>query len=398
MVLQEDFDVEQFMDKYETNIKYNMGETCVDSLSVNGLIDLVDPSGGENIQERLSEAVFNTKLTYGHIRGSEKLKNAIATIYDDNGQGSPPLSTENIVITNGAIGANFLLFYTLVNAHDHVVVVDPSYQQLSSVPNMFSRGNVSSFCLEFEKGYKPDLEKLSRMIKENKTKLVVINNPNNPVGFVWDNSLLGRIVDICRENDTYLFCDEVYRPLYHSVPEPPKSIIQFGYEKTVSTGSVSKAFSFAGLRLGWIATHDDVLVRDIFSKRDYNTISISTADDILATFALENYKVILQRSYDICRRNMKLIEDFIEESQGAALWVKPIGGSTCFIKFANPELDTFNMASDLAENHGVLLVPGETFANKKGFVRIGFGNSTDDLKGGLSVLKQWLKEKNYWTN
>ena len=399
MVLQEDFQVEQFMDKYETDIKYNMGETCVDSLSIKDLTELVDTRDAKNVQEQLSKAVLETKLTYGCIQGSEKLKESISRIYNDDyegGENPNPIESTDMVITNGAIGGNFLLFYALVNPGDHVIVVDPSYQQLSSVPNVFSSGNATIFPLNFEDGYRPNLENLSKLMVEKKTKLLVINNPNNPTGVVWENRVLEKIIDICRKHDTYILCDEVYRPLHHSVESGPKSIVNFGYEKAISTGSTSKAFSFAGLRLGWIVSKHSGLIKDILCRRDYNTISVSVVDDILATFVLTNYKKIIERNYRICRDNLKLIEDFVDESQGRIVWVKPQGGTTCFLKFTNPDIDTFNMTTDLAENHGLLIIPGETFNNKKGFIRIGFGNSRTSVEGGLAILKQWLVKENLW--
>lgn len=399
MVLQEEFQVEQFMDKYETDIKYNMGETCVDLLSIKDLTELVDPRDANNVQQQLSKAVLETKLTYGCIQGSEKLRKAISKIYNDDYEGTEnpnPVEPTDLVITNGAIGGNFLLFYTLVDPEDHVIVVDPSYQQLSSVPNVFSSGSATRFTMNFEDGYRPNLETLSNLMAEKKTKLLVINNPNNPTGVVWENQVLEKIIDICRKHDTYILCDEVYRPLYHSVESSPKSIVNFGYEKAISTGSTSKAFSFAGLRLGWIACQNPGLVKDLLCKRDYNTISVSMIDDILATFVLNNYKTILKRNYQLCRDNLKLIEDFVDESQGRVVWVKPQGGTTCFLKFTNPNIDTFNMSTDLAENHGLLIIPGETFYNKKGFIRVGFGNSRASVEGGLAVLKQWLVKENLW--
>lgn len=399
MVLQEEFQVEQFMDKYETDIKYNMGETCVDSLSIKDLTELVDPRDAKNVQQQLSKAVLETKLTYGCIQGSERLRKAISKIYNDDykgGENPNPVEPTDLVITNGAIGGNFLLFYTLVDPEDHVIIVDPSYQQLSSVPNVFSSGNATKFPMNFEDGYRPNLEKLSNLMAERKTKLLVINNPNNPTGVVWENQVLEKIIDICRKHDTYILCDEVYRPLYHSVEPGPKSIVNFGYEKAISTGSTSKAFSFAGLRLGWIACQNPGLVKNLLCKRDYNTISVSMIDDILATFVLDNYKTILERNYQLCRDNLKLIEDFVDESQGKVAWVKPQGGTTCFLKFTNPNIDTFNMSTDLAENHGLLIIPGETFYNKKGFIRVGFGNSRASVEGGLAVLKQWLVKENLW--
>lgn len=362
------------MDKHETNIKYNMGETCVESISIADILP-------ESAQAEFAKLVINRKLTYGDIRGSPALKKGIAALYDD-----PEITPDNIVITNGAIGGNFLAFYTIVNPGDHVLVVEPSYQQLSSVPAMFG-ANVEPFVVKYEDNYLPDLDWLRSSILKNSTKLLVINNPNNPTGYVWENSILETIVEICKEHGTTLMCDEVYRPLFHDT-EDVKSIVSFGYENTIASGSMSKAFSLAGLRLGWLATKNKVFLDGFWEKRDYNTISVLMIDDMMATVALQNHEKILQRNHELCQTNLDILDALVASSENRLQWNRPRGGSTCFIK-VNREVDTMKMAEDLAENYGVLVVPGEVF-KMPGWLRIGFGNKTDDVRGGADILDAWL--------
>ncbi|CUM65899.1 uncharacterized protein PRCAT00003549001 [Priceomyces carsonii] len=401
MVQQDNFAVEQFMDQYEHSIKFNMGETCCNSLSVNEVIDLASENGanGSQLKRGIIDSLFSKRLTYGNISGSEDLKHEIARLYNTNNDGSLLIGPKNIVITNGAIGANFLTFYTIVDRNDHIIVVDPSYQQLSSVPGVFTskRTDVDLLRLNFEDDYLPNLDNLRLLVKPGKTKLVVINNPNNPTGAVWGDDVMKEVVSICEEHDIYLLCDEVYRPLFHSVTMPPSSVINFGYEKCILTSSMSKAFSLAGLRLGWIVSRDKSFIEGAMAKRDYNTISISVVDDELATFALKNHDTILKRNYELCRNNLKLLENFIDSSKGLIEWVKPRGGSTAFVKVTIPGINTYEMCCELADDYQCLVVPGEVFGkDKSGFLRIGFGNSQDDLKGGLSVLKKYLQDKEFW--
>lgn len=367
------------MDKYETNIKYNMGETCVDSLSMNDILDSLPPVKKEEAQR----ALLDTKLTYGHIRGSPQLKEAIAKLY------GPEITPDNVVITNGAIGGNFLAFYTLVNPGEHILVVDPTYQQLSSVPAMFG-GKVEPFEIKLEDGYLPDLEKLKITIAAQKTALLVINNPNNPTGFVWENDTLQSIVDTCRSHNVTIMCDEVYRPLFHMENANVKSILSFGYDNTLSTGSMSKSFSLAGLRLGWIVTKNKQFLDGFYEKRDYSTISVSILDDAMATLALQNVETILARNHKICQANLGHIRNFIKDSNGLAEWKEARGGSTCFVR-VNAKVPTMQLAENLAENYSTLVVPGEVF-KKPGWLRIGFGNSEENVREGLKVLLRWLQE------
>src|SRR5690606_9633652 len=98
-------------------------------------------------------------------------------------------------------------------------------------------------------------------------------------------------------------CDEVYRGLYQEENEDIPSIADL-YEKGISTSSMSKVFSLAGLRLGWIAAPPEV-IKDCFQHRDYTTISCGMIDDLLAVHALKNYDKIMQRSLRIVRENGK---------------------------------------------------------------------------------------------
>lgn len=221
----------------------------------------------------------------------------------------------------------------------------------------------------------------------------MINNPNNPTGCVWENETLEKIVAFCKKHNTTILCDEVYRPLFHFEPKPEiKSIVDFGYKNTVSSGSMSKAFSLAGLRLGWIVSKNEEFLKGFWEKRDYNTISVSVLDDAMATLALQNVDFILERNHQICQRNLAAIDQFITDSKGAAEWIRPRGGSTCFIRIKTG--NTMAMAQDLAENYGVLVVPGEVF-KKPGWLRVGFGNSEKNVIEGLKVLQKWIESQSF---
>lgn len=388
MVRQEPFHVEQYMDRYENDITYNMGETCVDSISIN---DIAGLAGDSRVPSPIRDAVLATKLTYGHITGSPDLKKAVAAIYNDLDCSN--ITPDHILATNGAIGANFLVFYALVEPGDAVVTVCPSYQQLLSVPDAFSHGKSLKFDLLEEDGYRPDLARLEKVVANSSAKLLVLNNPNNPTGAVWEDETIQKVVDICKKHGTYILGDEVYRPLFHTV-KPPKSIVNFGYDRTVSTGSTSKAFSLAGLRLGWVVTRDQALLHTLASRRDYNTISVSRVDDALATYALTHYKAILARNKRICEENLAILDQFVADSAGLVSWVRPRGGTTCFISV---NTDSNALAVSLAEKDRVLVVPSEAFDQTRGKLRIGFGNLTEDLKQGLKVLKQRLIDVNAWS-
>ena len=305
------------------------------------------------------------------------------------------IGPENVLLTNGAIGANFLVYYTLVGPGDHVIVVDPAYQQLNSVPKMFG-GNVELLKLRPENQNLPDPQQLRGMIKKGKTKLININTPHNPTGSVIPESMMKEIVEIARDAGAYLLSDEVYRPMYLELTggeqHHPSSAASL-YEKAIATGSTSKAFAMAGLRLGWVISPDKTVMEQCMAKRDYNTISIGIIDDMIATWALTGRKALLEYNRNLCEKNLAIFDKFVKDSNGAVSYVKPKGGTVTFLKVEGVR-DTLSFTDEFIKEHKTLVVPGETFGSP-GYLRIGFANNTEDLIKGLDNLKQFITKHNF---
>jgi len=381
------------MDKYETTPEvFNIAETCAASISLDDLYALCEDP---NVPKPLSTS---TKLTYGAIRGSQALRERLSGLY--SARVASPLSAENILITPGAIAANFLLFYTLVGPGDHVICVHPTYQQLYSVPESLG-AEVSLWTLRKEKKYIPDLDDLTALVKEN-TKMIIINNPNNPTGATIPKSVLQSLVDFARERDIIILSDEVYRPLFHGISpidaDFPPSLISMGYSKTIITGSMSKAYSLAGIRIGWIASRDSSIIEAIASARDYTTISVSQLDDQVASYALSASVIhaLLGRNIKLAKTNVAILENFINEHSKICSWVKPTGGTTALVKFEKKgqPIDDVQFCIDVIEKTKVMFLPGSKCFGEdfKGSIRIGFVCETEVLLEGLTKLGVYIRE------
>lgn len=151
------------MDAHENDAKYNIAETCCASVSVNDLQKFSDDPSASPLD-------LSRKLTYGAIRGSDKLRTNLAALYSSDSE--EDLSPEGIIITPGAIQANFEVFYALVGRGDHVICVYPTYQQLYAVPESLG-AEVSLWRLNDYQGFVPDTKQLRSLVKPN-TKLIVI--------------------------------------------------------------------------------------------------------------------------------------------------------------------------------------------------------------------------------
>lgn len=369
------FKVEQWMDAYENDAVYNLAETCIDSLTVGELLDLAGID-----RKSFWDSVCDTRLTYSNIYGSPALLRGIASLY----QALPP---DHAVPMHGAIAANNSAYKALVKPGCSTVTALPTYQQHSSIPEALG-ADVRVLQLRKENGYLPDLNEL-RALVDDTTAVISLNNPNNPTGALISPDLLREIADIAASVDAYVLVDEVYRGITPDGSYAP-SIIDF-YEKGVSVGSMSKVFSLAGLRLGWVATRDTALIDAIKEHRDYDTISCPVLDDLLAAIALTNKDAILARNRGIVLRNREILCDWVARTQGVS-FVPPAAGTTALLEF-DLDMDSYDFCKELLDATGVFLTPGGAFDLTGCTARIGYAFDSRELRTGLDRLAAFLTTK-----
>lgn len=368
-----DFGVEIWMNRYENDCELNLAETCVQSLTVAELLHL---AGKTNV---IMEELLPMQLTYGAIEGTDRLRGLVAGLYENQ-------KPENVVATHGTIGANALVHETLVEPGDRVISVLPTYQQHYSIPESYG-ADVQILKLTEATGFLPDLEELQKLATPG-TKLIAINNPNNPTGSLMDREYLTRIAEIARACGAWVLCDEVYRGTDQEGNGSTASIVDV-YEKGISTASMSKAYSLAGLRLGWIVGPVELL-HAVSVHRDYNTISVGMLDDHFACIALENRDKILARSHKISRTNLAILSDWVD-GEPLISWVKPKSGTTALLKFDLP-MTSEEFCTWLLERTGVMLTPGSAM-DMEGYLRIGYCNDEAILREGLSRMSGFLRDQ-----
>lgn len=368
------FAVEEWMNAWEVGAKYNIAETCVDSISMNDLFELT----GEDKTEFLNRLCAR-RLSYGDIEGLPEFRKGVCGLYKT-------LNIENIVPTHGASGANHHVFYSLISPGDRVVSIMPTYQQLYSIPESYG-ADVQILHLSKENNYLPDLEELRRLVTPE-TKMICINNPNNPTGALMSEQMLREIVEIARSADAWILCDEVYRHL--SQEDGWCSSIVDLYEKGISVSSMSKVFSLAGLRLGWIATHDMSVVKSCLSHRDYNLVSCGVFDEMLAAAALKHRDKLLERSRKIVRENLQILDDWVS-SEPHVSYVKPKAGTTALVYY-DLDISSYEFCEEMYKKTGAFVTPGDCFEVPHS-MRIGYAYGKQDLIDGLKAISEYIAMK-----
>ena len=368
------FLVEEWMNEYEVGAKYNIAETCVDSVSLDQLFALTGEDKGAFLGELCAR-----RLTYGDIFGRPDFKAGVCRLYRD-------LTPEQVIPTHGAAGANHHLFYSLVEPGDRVISVLPTYQQLYSIPASLG-AEVKLLPLKQENGWLPDLEELSRLA-EGGVKLICLNNPNNPTGALMPEELLREIAAIARRYDAYILCDEVYRHLTQEEGYCP-SIVDL-YEKGVSISSMSKVFSLAGVRLGWIASKDPKVLEECLIHRDYDLISCGMLDEAVAALALKHAGRLLERNRGIVRENLDILDAWVQGEPHVS-YAKPQAGTTALVSY-DLDIPSYDFCREMYHATGAFVTPGDCFEQPRS-MRIGYACDRETLEKGLEAVSTYIAQK-----
>ncbi len=352
------FKLERFFAQYEFSTRYLLSSSDCESMAIKDLLSL-DPHN--------SNLLTNVWLGYTESQGDPVLRETISHLYNS-------IQPENVLCFTGAQEGIMAFMNTILSPGDHLIIQFPAYQSLYQIAEAIGCEITLWEMIEDipNQKWKIDLQSLKDAVKAN-TKAIVINFPHNPTGAYLLEDELKAIIQIARDADLYLFSDEVYRGLEHENTNKVPAVCDI-YHKGISLGVMSKTYGLAGLRIGWIATHNPVLYSELCSFKDYTTICNSAPSEFLANFALNHAEHIISRNLEIIKRNLELLDAFFSKYRDKFEWVKPQGGSVGFVKIKIPKT-SMEFCLETIEKAGILLLPGELFDYGSDHFRIGFGRA-----------------------
>ncbi len=364
-----DFALERFFARWEFAVRYLLCASDVEGYPMAELLALADPES--------RELWDGLRLGYTESKGHPLLRTEIASLYDR-------LEPDDVLVFAGAEEAIFCLSNVLLGPGDHAVVTWPGYQSLYEVGRA-AGAVVTLHELHEEAGWDLDPERLIAALRPE-TRLVVVNAPHNPTGMLPTHEQWSRLTGELARRGIHLLADEVYRFL-ELEPADRLTTGADAFERGISLGVMSKSFAMAGLRIGWLATHDRELLARCAAFKDYTTICSSAPSEILALIGLRARDTILARSRAIIDANLRLLDRFFADHHDRFAWVRPRGGSIGYPRLLDDgPIDAF--AARLVEHEGVLLLPGSQFGHPGNHFRIGFGR--EDLPAALDRLEAFL--------
>ena len=368
------FEQEVMASQNEKEVDYNLSESGVHPLQLRELLK-------ENPD--YIESMLATEIDYSHANGNPDLRENIAALYT----GCTP---DNVLVTVGAIEANYNSIHTLLQPGDEIAIMLPGYMQVWGVAKNLGL-KINTFRLREDNDWQLDLDELKQAVTP-KTKMIAVCNPNNPTGYILTEKEMTAIISAAEGVGAWILADEVYSGAERVADEETSSF--YGrYDKVVASGSMSKAYGLPGLRLGWSIGPIDA-VNKILRRHEYTTISTSIFSNKLAALALSSNvrPRIIQRTRDYIRKGFPLLHQWIDKQKNIFQLVAPQAAAVAFLRY-QLGINSTELANRLIQEKSVLVVPGDHFGMDK-FIRISFGLPQDLLKEGLKRIQQLVEEIN----
>jgi aspartate/methionine/tyrosine aminotransferase len=368
------FHTERFFAIHEFTAPYLLCASDCESLTVDELLQLAGASW---------ETLGQLWLGYTESQGAPALRARIAELYAS-------VSADQVIGLAAPEEGIFLTMHTLLEPGDEVVVLTPCYDSLVNIVEYLGCRVARWSVVEADEppdgpgGWRLDLDTLERLITPH-TKLVIVNFPHNPTGYLPSHDEWQAIVQLVERVGAWLFSDEMYRGLEYD----PAARLASGcdtYERAITLAGLSKTYGLPGLRVGWLALQDRELRDRILGWKDYTTICASAPSEALAQVALQVRDQLAARSQRIIQDNLALAEPFFAHWREVFRWNRPQAGSVALAGLRGRSARDFS--SRLIAEQGVMLLPSTGLGFGDGHVRFGLGRL--NFPDGLEQLERYL--------
>ncbi len=369
------FRLEEYLGEWEFSARHYLTASDAQTVTLEELLAMGTDADREGF--------LKMPLSYIETWGTENLREAVAGTYDNVDAG-------HVLAFAGAQEALFWAMQELAGPGDHAVVTVPCYQSMETV-TLATGADVSALLMRRENGWALDLDELQGLLRPN-TKLVAVNYPNNPTGYVPDQATFRALVQLCDERGIRLFCDEVYRGIEVDRRRTLPQAADLS-ETAVSLNVASKSYGLPGLRVGWLACRDRALLESLEKRKHYSSICNPGPSEHLAAIALRNRERIWERNRGIVAANRPLFGAFFARWADLFDWEPPMGGCVCFPRYKGGDVEDF--ARRLALKEGVVVLPASVYFSELADVptdhfRVGLGRS--GAEEGLEAFDRFLRE------
>jgi aspartate aminotransferase len=341
------------------------------------------------IKDAAKKAIDDGHTKYTAVEGTIATKQAIINkLKKDHGL---DYELGDIVVSNGAKHSLFNLCQLLIEEGDEVIIPAP-YWVTYPEQVKFSDGTPVIIETDDSTEFKITAEQLKAAITPN-TRALILNTPSNPTGGVYTKEELIAIGKVLEGTDILVWSDEMYEKIMYDGKEftSAASVSEDMYQRTITINGISKAVAMTGWRYGYIATPKKDLVKAMIKLQgqvtsNVNSITLQaavTALDGSADADIEMMRVEFEKRRDVA------IEQF-NAIKGLSC-VKPDGAFYLFVNIKEAYDDSLKFASDLLEEKGVAIVPGDAFG-LPGYFRFSFATDLASIEEGIRRIKEFVEK------
>lgn len=343
---------------------------------------------GEIIEEAY-KALRSGKTHYTPNAGIIELRTEISNYLKRLGIFLNP--EREIIITTGGMGALSLCLMVTISPGDEVLIQDPQWLNYYSQVRFFGGKPVSVPVFERD-NFKLTADGIRGKIT-SKTKILIINSPNNPTGAVLEQKDLEEISELIKEYNLLVISDEVYSTLlYDGCKHFSIASVEDMKERCIVVNSFSKAFAMTGWRVGYAAGNKNIIEKMV--RLQENLVScVNSSAQYAAVKALHMLDKSVELT-EIYKKRRDLVVKGLNNIDGISCF-KPSGSFYVFPNIKKLGKSSKELANDLLENAGVITVPGSAFGEHgEGYLRISYANSLENLAEALNRIENYVKSRN----
>jgi aspartate/methionine/tyrosine aminotransferase len=365
-----DFRLETHFAKWEFKARYHLTASDAESISLRDLLNMATP------EER---AEFDGMwLGYTETFGAPDLRGAIAATYASQ-------TADDVLCFTGASEGIFAANNVILDRDSHAIVVTPNYQSHETLPLAICEA--TGVPLDPDDGWSLDIDRVAAAIRPD-TRLLTINFPHNPTGTILPLDRYEALIELCRTHGIWILHDEIFNGLGPTNATHLPFIADV-YERGLSLGVTSKSYGLPGLRVGWIACQDSIVLSQMERMKHYLSICNSGPSERLAKIAIRNRDKLLARNCSIVDENLPKWEAFFARHPDLFEWRRPDGSCMAFPRYTGPE-GVEEFCRTLVEESGVLLLPSTIYSSELGPTptdrfRLGMGRT--GLDEGLAAME-----------
>lgn len=366
------------------------GQLAASADQAAGMDDLINFTIGDPdiiTDERIIQAAFKDAMAgytrYTESVGMRELREEIAKYFQE--EYSHQVGLDEIMVTTSACQGMWLVLESLLDQGDEVIIPSPYFPPYSDQVKL--AGGVPVFLtLKEEENYQLDVDKLEELITK-RTKAVIINTPNNPIGSCLTRETLERIGEVARKHDILIIADDIYTIYSYEAPFVPTMTLPGLSERTITLGSFSKDYAMTGWRIGYIIAKPE-FIRVIKAVNENNVYSAPSISQRAAIHALRLRKDIQPGLIEEFRERTYYAYERLNRLKGVHV-MEPKGTFYLFPNIKGTGLSSGQLAQKLLQEAHVAVVPGSAFGpGGEGYLRLAVTLGVERMKEAFDRMEE----------